>query len=113
VDACAELRELTDQSVAGVLRLGPFGHGNREPLFMAAGAEVAAPPVVMKEKHLRVAVRQAGRTVTLKGWNMAAREAELRPGARVDVLFRVEEDAYSASRGYPPWCAVLRDWREG
>jgi single-stranded-DNA-specific exonuclease len=111
VDATAELRELTENAVDGVLRLGPFGHGNREPLFLAAGVEVAAPPLLMKEKHLRVAFRQAGRSVTLKGWNLAARAAELPVGARVDILFSLEEDAYSASRGYPGWCAVLRDWR--
>jgi single-stranded-DNA-specific exonuclease len=97
--------------VDGVLRLGPFGHGNREPLFLAEGVEVVAAPVVMKEKHLRVAFRQAGRGVTLKGWNLATRAAELPVGARVDILFSLEEDAYSASRGYPGWCAVLRDWR--
>jgi single-stranded-DNA-specific exonuclease len=112
IDARAELRELTENAVDGVLRLGPFGHGNREPLFLAAGVEVAAAPVLMKEKHLRVAFRQAGRSVVLKGWNMAARAAELQLGARVDILFSLEEDAYSASRGDPGWCAVLRDWRE-
>jgi single-stranded-DNA-specific exonuclease len=112
VDARAELRELNDNTVDGVLRLAPFGHGNPVPLFLAAGVEVAAAPVLMKEKHLRVAVRQAGRTLTLKAWNMAERAPELPAGARVDILFNLEEDAYSASRGYPPWCAVLRDWRE-
>jgi single-stranded-DNA-specific exonuclease len=111
VDARAELSELTEAAVDGVLCLGPFGNGNREPLFLATGVEVAAAPVLMKEKHLRVAVRQAARSVTLKGWNLATRAAELRLGARVDILFSLEEDAYSASRGYPPWCAVLRDWR--
>jgi single-stranded-DNA-specific exonuclease len=111
VDARAELRELNDNTVDGVLRLAPFGHGNPVPLFLAANVEVAAAPVLMKEKHLRVAMRQAGRTLTLKAWNAAARAAELPAGARVDILFQVEEDAYSAARGYPPWCAVLRDWR--
>jgi hypothetical protein len=32
-------------------------------------------------------------------------------GARVDVAFTVEEDAYSAARGYPGWAAKLRDVR--
>lgn len=112
VDARAELRELNDNAVDGVLRLAPFGHGNPEPLFLAAGVEVAAAPVLMKERHFRVAMRQAGRTLTLKAWNVAARAAELPAGARMDILFNLEEDAYSASRGYAPWCAVLRDWRE-
>jgi hypothetical protein len=47
----------------------------------------------------------------LKAWNLAHRAGELAPGARVDVAFNLEEDAYSASRGYPPWAAMLRDFR--
>jgi single-stranded-DNA-specific exonuclease len=65
----------------------------------------------MKEKHLRVTVRQNGRVLVLKAWNFAERAAEFEPGARVDVAFRLEEDAYSASRGYPGWAAVLKDVR--
>ena len=111
IDAVLELRELDDRSVEGVFALAPFGHGNEAPLFVALGVEVAAPPVVMKEKHLRVTVRQNGRTLMLKAWNFAEREAELRPGARIDVAFRLEEDAYSAARGGSGWVAVLRDVR--
>ena len=111
IDAALELRELTEQSVAGVLALAPFGHGNEPPLFAALGVEVAAQPVVMKEKHLRVTVRQNGRTLVMKAWNFVERKGELEAGARVDVAFQLEEDAYSASRGYPGWAAVLRDVR--
>ena len=111
IDAVMELRELTEPSVAGVFALAPFGHGNQPPLFAALGVEVAASPVVMKEKHLRVTVRQNGRTLLLKAWNFAERAAELQPGARVDVAFQLEEDAYSASRGGAGWAATLRDVR--
>jgi len=111
IDAVVELREIDERSVAGVFVMAPFGHGNQPPLFAALGVEVAAPPVVMKEKHLRVTVRQNGRMLVLKAWNFAERLAEFEPGARVDVAFRLEEDAYSASRGYPGWAAVLQDVR--
>jgi single-stranded-DNA-specific exonuclease len=73
--------------------------------------EVAGLPVVFGEKHLRVTVRQNGRTLKLKAWNYAAREGEFAAGARIDVAFTLEEDPYSASRGYPGWCAVLREAR--
>jgi single-stranded-DNA-specific exonuclease len=73
--------------------------------------EVAAPPVIMKEKHLRLTVRQNGRTLVLKAWNMAHRTPELVPGTRLDVAFQLEEDLYSGARGYPPWAAILRDFR--
>jgi len=56
-------------------------------------------------------LRQNGRTFALKAWNFAARSGELAPGSRVDVAFSLEEDAYSAARGYPGWAAVLREVR--
>ena len=111
IDAVLELSELTEPAIEELFTLAPFGHGNPPPLFAALGVEVAAPPVVMKEKHLRVTVRQNGRTLVLKAWNLAHRCAEFAPGARLDVAFNLEEDAYSASRGYPPWAAILRDCR--
>ena len=111
IDAVLELREIDEGSVEDVLALAPFGHGNRAPLFAALGVEVAAAPLVMKEKHLRVTVRQNGRILVLKAWNSVDRAAEFAPGAHLDVAFQLEEDAYSASRGYPGWAAILREVR--
>ena len=48
---------------------------------------------------------------TRKAWNMAERAGELAPGTRLDVAFQLEEDAHSAARGYPPWAAMLKDFR--
>jgi single-stranded-DNA-specific exonuclease len=111
IDAVLELPEITEQAIDELFSLAPFGHGNAPPLFAALGVEVAAPPTIMKEKHLRILVRQNGRTLVMKAWNLAHRAAELVPGSRVDVAFQLEEDAYSAARGYPPWAAMLRDFR--
>ena len=47
----------------------------------------------------------------MKAWNFVERAAELQAGARVDVAFTLEDDAYAAARGGPPWAAVLRDVR--
>lgn len=111
IDAVLDLREITEQAIDELFTLAPFGHGNPPPLFAALGVEVAAQPTIMKEKHLRITVRQNGRSLVLKAWNLAHRAAELTPGARLDVAFNLEEDAYSAARGYPPWAAILRDFR--
>ena len=111
VDAVLELRDIDDRSVESVFTLAPFGHGHELPCFAALNLEVAAAPALMKEKHLRVPLRQNGRTLVFKAWNFADRAAEFTPGARVDAIFQLEEDAYSASRGYPGWAAILRDVR--
>jgi single-stranded-DNA-specific exonuclease len=111
IDAVLEPGEITGQAIDELFTLAPFGRGNPVPLCAALGVEVAAPPTILKEKHLRVTVRQNGRSLVLKAWNMAHRARELAPGTRVDVAFQVEEDAYAAARGNPPWAAILRDFR--
>lgn len=111
IDAPIEFGEIEDSSVLEVLAMAPFGAGNPSPRFVVYGAEVAQEPVVWREKHLRLRLRRNGRSLFLKAWNFAERIGELRPGSLVDAVISFEEDAYSASRGYPPWSALLEDVR--
>jgi single-stranded-DNA-specific exonuclease len=111
IDATLSLGEVSDRSVAELLSLAPFGCGNPTPVLAVMAAEVAADPVPWNEKHLRVTVRQDGRTLNLKAWNFGRRVGELACGSRVDVAIAFEEDKYALSRGYPGWCAVLKNVR--
>ena len=45
----------------------------RLPCLPRLDVEMAGPPVVWSEKHLKVMVRQNGRSLALKAWNFAAR----------------------------------------
>ena len=38
--------------------LQPFGNGNPQPVFVARGVELSSPPFHMKNKHLRLTLRQ-------------------------------------------------------
>jgi single-stranded-DNA-specific exonuclease len=109
LDAAVNLEEITAQAAAEALSLEPFGAGNPRPLLIARGVEIAGEPVWMKEKHVRFPVRQNGRTIRMKAWNFVDRAAELTVGAKIDIVFELEEDAYSLARGYPGWSATLRD----
>jgi single-stranded-DNA-specific exonuclease len=112
LDAVVTLRDLTTgPAVQELLAMAPFGFGNPPPLLAILGAEVAAAPVVMKEKHLRVHLRQDGRSLFPKAWNFAARAANFPVNTRLDAAFSVEEDTYGDDRGFTNWSAVLRDVR--
>jgi len=112
IDALVDLKELTTgPAVAELLSLAPFGFGNPPPLLAMLGAEVAGPPVLMKEKHLRIHLRHTGRSLFPMGWNFAERAAEFSAGCLTDAAFSIEEDSYAASRGEDRWSAVLRDVR--
>jgi single-stranded-DNA-specific exonuclease len=109
IDDEISLSEINDRSVEEILRLAPFGFGNPSPIFVARNVELASPVDVRNEKHLFAWLKSGDRKLRVKGWNFAPRAAEF--AGRFDVAFCFEEDAYSASRGYPPWQAILRDVR--
>ena len=37
--------------------LEPYGMGNPEPVFAARGAQLAAPPRILKDKHVKLKLR--------------------------------------------------------
>jgi single-stranded-DNA-specific exonuclease len=111
LDATLEFGEINERSVAELLALAPFGHGNPVPVFAALDVEVSGPPAPWNDKHLRVMLRQKGRSLALKAWNFAARAPELPAGARIDAAFSIEEDEFAKAQGDPGWVAVLRDVR--
>jgi single-stranded-DNA-specific exonuclease len=111
IDGTITLREINERTVAEITSLAPFGCGHSTPIFAALGVEVAGTPVVWKEKHLRVPLRQDGRMLWLKAWGLAERIGELVPGSRVDAALVLKEDGFAAANGLPGWSAVLRDVR--
>jgi single-stranded-DNA-specific exonuclease len=112
IDAWVDLKELTSgPAVQEILAMAPFGFGNAPPVLAIAGAEIAAPPQTLKEKHLKVHLRHSGRNLLATAWNFAPRAGEFSVGARTDAAFVLEEDAYSESRGWGGWAATLKDVR--
>jgi single-stranded-DNA-specific exonuclease len=111
IDAEIDFAEITDQTVAELLDLAPFGCGNATPTLVARGVEVAALPEIKNEKHVFLRLKSQGRVFRAKAWNFAERADEFAPGACLDVALQFEEDAYSAARGYAPWQIVVQDVR--
>jgi single-stranded-DNA-specific exonuclease len=108
IDCEIDFHEIDDGSVAQILSLAPFGFGNPAPLFVVRNVEVLACDV-KKEKH--VFVKLKGLRPQAKAWNFAERAAEFEPGSRIDLVFSIEDDAYSAARGYAPWQIIMKDVR--
>jgi len=108
IDAEIEFREIDDRSAGEILSFAPFGMGNPTPVFVARNVEVMAREI-KSEKHLFVTLKAGGRTLRAKAWNWMERAAEFEPGSRIDLAFSIEDDAYSAARGYAPWQIMMKD----
>jgi len=88
-----QLDQISPDMYSWLRRLEPFGMGNEEPVFIARDVRVLAPPLWMKEKHVRLRVSQ-GMTFSAVGWNLAdrIRELQLGPNSVVDLAWRLREN---------------------
>jgi single-stranded-DNA-specific exonuclease len=106
IDAEIDFREIDDASAGEILSLAPFGSGNPVPAFVARNVKVLGCEV-KNEKH--AFLKLEGLRPKAKAWNFADRAEEFQPGSHVDLAFEIQDDAYSAARGYAPWQIVMKD----
>jgi single-stranded-DNA-specific exonuclease len=96
IDADLTFRGITGGVAAGVASLAPFGAGNPRPVFAARGVEIVDGPRKLKERHLKMALRQDGRIFRAVAWRAAERHDFLAEHkAAVDVAFSLDQNQYN------------------
>ena len=89
-------RSLTGDVAHQLSQLAPFGAGNPRPLFSAAGVEIVDGPRRLKERHLKMALRQDGSTLRAVAWRALERQAFLQEHrARLDFAFWLEQNMFN------------------
>ena len=57
-DAELGIREITPKFMNVLEQFGPFGFGNREPLFVSSGCSLSGRPRLLKERHVKFMVKE-------------------------------------------------------
>ena len=109
LDADVTFRGITGRVAAGVASLAPFGAGNPRPVFAARGVEIIDSPRVVKDRHLKMALKQEGRIFRAIAWRAAERADYLTEHkAAVDVAFSLDQTQYN---GEPYTELTIADFR--
>src|SRR5918912_3513101 len=96
IDADLTFRGITGRMASGIGSLAPFGAGNPRPVFAARRVEIIDGPRKLKERHLKMALKQDGRIFRAIAWRAAERHdylAEHR--AAIDVAFSLEQNEFN------------------
>ena len=115
-DSELRLADLTPNFLNWLERLGPFGNGNREPLFLSHGLRLTAALKVIKDRHLRVAVQDSDSPARFGGmawshgtnWAEAAQAWGLAHNARVDLAFRLRKNRHPDFGGWELEITAMR-----
>jgi single-stranded-DNA-specific exonuclease len=113
IDSDLTFRDITGSVAAGVVSLAPFGAGNARPVFAARHVEIVDGPRKLKERHLKMALKQDGRIFRAVAWRSAERyddlEARRAGGGAVDVAFSLEQNQYNGETYVELTLADLRN----
>jgi single-stranded-DNA-specific exonuclease len=96
IDGDLTFRGITAAVASGVASLAPFGSGNPRPIFAARHVEIVDGPRKLKERHLKMALKQDGRVFRAVAWRAAERHDYLTEHrAALDVAFSLEQNQYN------------------
>ncbi len=98
-DAEVELSELTPDFFDWLTRCGPFGVGNREPIFVSRNVTLTAPVRLIKERHICLKLQEDGEVMCFSAlgwsrvvdWPVRCEELTLQQGSRIDIAYRLKE----------------------
>jgi len=113
IDSDLTFRDITGSVAAGIVSLAPFGAGNARPVFAARGVEIIDGPRKLKERHLKMALKQEGRIFRAVAWRSAERyddlDARRASGGAIDVAFSLEQNQYNGETYVELTLADLRN----
>jgi single-stranded-DNA-specific exonuclease len=87
IDAWVSLRQVDRALYDAMQRMGPFGIGNRQPVWAVRGARVVGEVRVLKEAHLKMQLMEGNAQMDAIAFQMAEREV---PDGPIDVAFQLD-----------------------
>jgi single-stranded-DNA-specific exonuclease len=104
IDLPLDFSEISDKLYRIVRQMGPFGPHNVQPTFMTEDVYLVSEPIIMKEKHLKLNVRQggmasgrSGQTFTAIGFGFAHLADQLRHGKPFSICYQVDQNHYNGN----------------
>ena len=99
LDGPLAFHDINERVMLEFAALAPFGPGNPRPKFHTNGVAIVDGPRLLKERHLKMSVKQNGRVLRAIQWNAAEREPNLtaKKGG-VEIAYTIEENEYQGTK---------------
>jgi single-stranded-DNA-specific exonuclease len=107
-DAEVRLGDLTEEFLAALEQMGPFGNGNAEPVLISRGVRLSAALKVIKERHLRLSVEDVADGASFGGmawsrktdWAAMAQAGGWTSGDMMDLAYRLRRNWHPTYGGW-------------
>lgn len=100
IDAAVSSQTVDLQLVEELKQLEPFGAGNPKPVFVTKDLILSDEPFVMKEKHLKLKLRDAkGKMFEAVWWDGVdkSKEQTLKANSRIELVYTPEANSWNGN----------------
>jgi len=96
IDANLSLSDVSEGLLLEIEKFAPFGAGNPRPIFQARNVQVVDGPRRLKGQHLKVGLRQGGRSIRGIAWRAVEKESLVTANrSSIDVAFSVSKNVWN------------------
>ncbi|HEX4914761.1 MAG TPA: hypothetical protein VFV51_12430, partial [Vicinamibacterales bacterium] len=99
LDGPLTFSDINERVMSEFAALAPFGPGNPRPKFHTGPVAIVDGPRLLKDRHLKMSVKQNGRVLRAIQWNAAEhndRLTAMKDG--VEIAYTIEENEYQGSK---------------
>jgi single-stranded-DNA-specific exonuclease len=91
--------DINERVMSEFAALAPFGPGNPRPKFHTGPVAIVDGPRLLKDRHLKMSMKQNGRVLRAIQWNAAERNERLTAmKERVEIAYTIEENEYQGTK---------------
>lgn len=99
VDCEISLSHVTRQLAHEIKQLEPYGHCNKEPVFMTRNCVISSKRRIgQNNSHLKLSLKQgSGKSIDCLAWGWGEHEEEFRLGSLIDVCYNIRINTFNGN----------------
>lgn len=98
IDAEINFKDITSSYYNIFCQMEPYGPDNLRPIFLTRKVIDTGFSKIVKEKHIRLVLKQNGATLSGIGFDMADKMPMLTTGQPVDIIYKIDENEWNGQK---------------
>ncbi|RUA35756.1 MAG: single-stranded-DNA-specific exonuclease RecJ [Bacteroidetes bacterium] len=110
IDSYIEIDQITDKFYSILSQMDPFGPGNMQPVFAAKNLSILGEPLILKEKHLKLTVKnKSGKNkITAIGFGMAEYKDLIMNSNAFELALTIQENHFNGVKSLQLYLKDIR-----
>jgi single-stranded-DNA-specific exonuclease len=110
IDSYIEIDQITEKFYSILCQMDPFGPGNMQPVFAANDLLIVGEPLILKEKHLKLSVKnkKGNQKINAIGFGMAEYKALITDSNEFEMAFTIQENHFNGVKSLQLYLKDIR-----